>query len=104
MLEPLTEAKAIVLLTDQLADAHRDLTAARLRIAELEARVAEIAKAYDVTFKRRTELELAILPFVEFAAHAVDVERGVWATGVHRDPLSTWLGPSDFAAVAKLKA
>jgi len=74
------------------------------RIAELEARCAEIAHAYDVTFKRRTELELAMLPFVEFAAHAVDVERGVWATGVHRDPLSTWLGPSDFAAVAKLKA
>ena len=37
MLEPLTETKAIVLLTDQLADAHRDLTAARLRIADLEA-------------------------------------------------------------------
>jgi len=76
----------------------------KARIAELEARCAEIAHAYDVTFKRRTELELAMLPFVEFAAHAVDVERGVWATGVHRDPLSTWLGPSDFAAVAKLKA
>ena len=73
-------------------------------IAELEARCAEIAHAYDVTFKRRTELELAILPFVEFAAHAVDVEQGVWATGVHREPISTWLGPSDFAAVAKLKA
>ena len=74
------------------------------RIAELESRCAEIAHAYDVTFKRRTELELAILPFVEFAAHAVDVEQGVWATGVHREPISTWLGPSDFAAVAKLKA
>jgi hypothetical protein len=74
------------------------------RLAELEARCAEIAHAYDVTFKRRTELELAILPFVEFAAHAVDVEQGVWATGVHHEPISTWLGPSDFAAVAKLKA
>lgn len=76
----------------------------RERIAELEARCAEIAHAYDVTFKRRTELELAILPFVEFAEHAVDVDERVWKSGVHRDPLSTWLGPSDFAAVAKLKA
>jgi len=84
-------------------DAER-IVAMERRIAELEARCAEIAHAYDVTFKRRTELELAILPFVEFAAHAVDVEQGVWATGVHREQISTWLGPSDFAAVAKLKA
>lgn len=41
MLEPLTETKAIVLLADQLADAHRDLTAARMRIAELEAALRE---------------------------------------------------------------
>lgn len=74
------------------------------RVVELEARLAEVAHAYDVTFKRRTELELAILPFCEFAEHAVDVDECVWKSGVHRDLLSTWFGPSDFAAVAKLKA
>lgn len=74
------------------------------RADELEARLSEVSRAYDVTFKRRTELELAIVPFVEFAEHSVDVEHGVWKSGVHWEPISTWLGPSDFVAVAKLKA
>lgn len=80
------------------------INAQRERIAELEARLSEVANAYDVTFKRRAELELAIAPFVEFADHAVDVEQGVWKSSVHRESISTWFGPSDFAAVAKLKA
>jgi len=31
------------------------------RIAELEARLKEVAHAYDVTFKRRVDLEIALL-------------------------------------------
>lgn len=71
------------------------------RIAELEARLAEIAHAYDVTFKRRTELELALLPFAEFAEH---VNENGWTSEIHREPISTWFGPSDFRAAGKVKA
>lgn len=71
------------------------------RIAELEARLAEIAHAYDVTFKRRTELELALLPFAEFAEH---VDENGWTSEIHREPISTWFGPSDFRAAGKVKA
>lgn len=35
--------------------------ALRMRVAELETRLKEVAHAYDVTFKRRVELESAIL-------------------------------------------
>lgn len=71
------------------------------RIAELEARLADVAHAYDVTFKRRTELELAILPFAEFAEH---VDENGWTSEIHREPISTWFGPSDFRAAGKVKA
>lgn len=71
------------------------------RIAELEARLAEVSHAYDVTFKRRTELELAILPFAEFATN---VDDDGWTSTIHREPISTWFGPSDFRAAAKVKA
>jgi len=71
------------------------------RIAELEARLAEVSHAYDVTFKRRTELELAILPFAEFATN---VDDDGWTSAIHREPISTWFGPSDFRAAAKVKA
>jgi hypothetical protein len=72
------------------------------RVAELEARLAEIAHAYDVTFKRRTELELAILPFAEFGIENVDDDG--WKSTIHREPISTWFGPSEFRALAQLKA
>lgn len=73
------------------------------RLAELEARLAEVANAYDVTFKRRVELEAAILPFAEFGAENV-TDDGTWKSTIHREPISTWFGPSDFRALAKLKA
>lgn len=73
-----------------------------VRIAELEARLAEVAQAYDVTFKRRTELELAILPFAEFALANVDDDG--WTSTIHRESISTWFGPSEFRALGKLKA
>lgn len=72
------------------------------RVAELEARLAEIAHAYDVTFKRRTELELAILPFAEFGIENVDDDG--WKSTIHSEPISTWFGPSEFRALAQLKA
>ena len=71
------------------------------RVMELEARLAEVAHAYDVTFKRRTELELAILPFAEFATN---VDENGWTSTIHREPISTWFGPSDFREAGKLKA
>lgn len=71
------------------------------RIAELEARCAEIAHAYDVTFKRRTELELALLPFAEFA---IWVDDNGWTSTIHKEPISTWFGPSDFREAGRLKA
>lgn len=71
------------------------------RVAELEARLAEVAHAYDVTFKRRTELELALLPFAEFASN---VDESGWTSGIHREAISVWFGPSDFREAGKLKA
>lgn len=71
------------------------------RITELEARLAEVAHAYDVTFKRRTELELALLPFAEFASN---VDESGWTSGIHREAISVWFGPSDFREAGKLKA
>lgn len=71
------------------------------RIGDLEARLKEVAHAYDVTFKRRTELELAILPFAEFAGN---VDENGWVSTIHREPISTWFGPSDFREAGKLKA
>ncbi len=35
--------------------------AAEARITELEARLSEVAHAYDVTFRRRVDLEAALL-------------------------------------------
>ena len=77
--------------------------AGRARIAELEAQINEVAHAYDVTFKRRTELELALLPFAEFGAQNTS-EDGAWLSSIHREPISTWFGPSDFRSAANLKA
>jgi hypothetical protein len=50
----------------------------RRRISELEARANELGHAYDVTFKRRTELELMLVQLLgdldaEFGAQRVDV-------------------------------
>ncbi len=71
------------------------------RVAELEARLAEVSHAYEVSFKRRTELELALLPFAEFASN---VDENGWTSGIHREPISVWFGPSDFREAGKLKA
>jgi len=93
-------------MTDAIAATHAELRQADRRIAELEARLREIAHAYDVTFKRRVDLEAAILPFVEFGEANVNVngDDGVWTSSTHREPISTWFGPSEFATLMKLKA
>jgi len=50
------------------------------RVAELEAEVQG--------------LRAALVPFARFAADNVD-ENG-WKSGIHREPISYWFGPSDF--------
>lgn len=89
-------------MNDEIIRQNAVLDAYVRRIAELEARLAEVSHAYGVTFKRRTELELAILPFAEFGVENVD-ENG-WKSTIHREPISTWFGPSEFRELAKLKA
>lgn len=46
---------------------------------------------------RIAELEAALRPFAE--SHPAEcVDDNGWTTTVHREPISTWLGPSDFRA------
>ena len=80
---------------------HNALIESLRRIANLEQRLEEVSHGYEVTFKRRTELESAIRPFVEFASNT---DENGWTSNIHREPISTWFGPSDFRNLAKLKA
>lgn len=60
-------------MTDAIAATHAELRAADRRIAELEHRLKETAHAYDVTFKRRVDLEAMLIELLEY----LDEEIGV---------------------------
>jgi hypothetical protein len=49
------------------------------RVAELEARLKEVAHAYDVTFKRRVDLEAALLKAQEQVCSMLCPS--IWKTG-----------------------
>ena len=51
--------------------------------------------------ERVAELEAALKPYSDFG---VNVDGNGWTSNIHREPISTWFGPSDFrTARAKLE-